>query len=191
MFFYLTYLISIVSDDDIRSLFVEDNLAAKEVELLGQEGRQYLVVTFDTVKEANKAIGIINGKRVNFSSKPLNCRYYQDKQNKNTNNNDDSDNDGGIVVVKKSSADHPANKGNRVRISNLPWDINEDELENIFNSVGKVINSSIIKTTSGKSTGVATVTFAQPRQAEKAVSEFDGALINNREINVTVVKGGE
>lgn len=170
---------------------MEDNIAAKEVELLGAEGRQYLVVTFDTVKEATKAINTINGKKVDFAARPLNARFFQDKQkNKNT-TNDDDDNSGGIVVVKKSSSEHPANKGNRVRVSNLPWDLNEDEVEQIFSSVGKVTNCSLITTTSGKSTGVATITFVRPQMAEKAVEEFNGALVNKREINVTLIKGGE
>lgn len=91
---------------------------------------------------------------------------------------------GAITVVKRTSAEHPANAPKQlagIKVSGLPGDLKDEELQQIFASVGRILSSKAL----GRS-HVGFVVFDRPASVTKAIKEFDGALINGREITVEV-----
>ena len=81
---------------------------------------------------------------------------------------------GEVTVVKQ-----PA--GPAVAVAGLPFDITADELRGIFSSVGAT--HAVMTSARG---GAGSVTFRSPAQAERAATEFNGALVNGRAIAVRV-----
>lgn len=79
---------------------------------------------------------------------------------------------GTVTVVKPVT-------GPAATVSGLPLDITSDELRGIFASVGAT-HASV----SGRGVGV--VGFRAAGQADRAVAEFNGALVNGRAISVRV-----
>lgn len=81
---------------------------------------------------------------------------------------------GEVTVIKQ-----PA--GPAVAVSGLPFDITADELRGIFASVG-----STQAVLAGGRGGAGSVFFRSPAQAERAATEFNGALVNGRAIAVRI-----
>jgi hypothetical protein len=174
-----------VSDSEISSLFTEDFIRVKEVELFGSSGRQYLVASFERYEEAEAAVNALGGKRVPFASRPLVARPYEERDAAAAADAKVSGGAGDITVVKRTSAEHPANRADtKVNVFNLPYDLAEGEMRQVFQSVGRVTFVYLEKRADGKSLGKGHVVFADGRSADKAVAELHGALVNGREIRV-------
>lgn len=70
-------------------------------------------------------------------------------------------------------------------IGNLPYDLEEDELRELFEEYGEVSSVKIIiDRGSGRSKGFAFVEMSNDQQAMKAMDELDGAEIDGRAIAV-------
>ena len=66
------------------------------------------------------------------------------------------------------------NAGIKVLVKNLKFDILEDDVTELFATVGKVTKAEIVYDRSGRSKGLARVWFARKADAEKAIKEYDG-----------------
>jgi hypothetical protein len=157
---------------------------------MGNVGHQYLVATFERFEEAESAFTKLGGKRVSFASRPLVVRPYEDRGEGPAaagaaSSSSAAAGGGRVSLVKRTSAEHPANQGaTTVKLSNIPWDVTEDDLRDSFSSAGKVLDARIARLGNGRSAGWATITYSSVQAAEKAIREFDGALLNGREITV-------
>lgn len=70
-------------------------------------------------------------------------------------------------------------------IGNLPYDMEEDELRELFEEYGEISSVKIITDRdSGKSKGFGFVDMPDDQQAKKALDELDGAEIDGRSISV-------
>jgi hypothetical protein len=183
-----------VKDEDIHSLFADAFLPVREVELLeSRSGGHYLVATFDRFEHAEGAVAALAGKRTPFTRGPLGVHPYEEDGAKGGAGAAPAGRgpapaagggSGTITVVKKTSAEHPSNAGARVSVFNLPWDLTEPELQQIFAGAGRINSVHLERRADGKSAGRGTIVFARADGAARAVSEFHDALVNDRAIRV-------
>jgi len=76
-------------------------------------------------------------------------------------------------------------KSPKLRIENLHYDVSERELESLFSQIGTIADGPSIKfDKSGRSEGVAWVTYTNSSDAERAKIEFDGAPAKGQFITV-------
>ncbi|CAE6396123.1 unnamed protein product [Rhizoctonia solani] len=76
-------------------------------------------------------------------------------------------------VVNSSTGDEPA----RLLVSNLHYEVTEKDLSSIFGTIGTLLREPTIRyDRSGRSTGVANVTFAHARDAKLAQKQLDGVM---------------
>ncbi|MBU0574428.1 MAG: RNA-binding protein [Candidatus Margulisiibacteriota bacterium] len=67
-------------------------------------------------------------------------------------------------------------------VGNLPWSVNDSELENLFSQFGQVLSARVITDKfSGKSKGFGFVDM-EDADAEKAIAAMAGYKLNDREI---------
>ncbi len=72
-----------------------------------------------------------------------------------------------------------------IYVGNLNYKVNENDLEGIFEEYGTVSSVKIIMDKySGKSKGFGFVTMENGDEANKAISELNGATLENRELVV-------
>ncbi|XP_052085612.1 polyadenylate-binding protein 4-like [Mytilus californianus] len=71
-------------------------------------------------------------------------------------------------------------KFNNVYVKNFRDDMSEDELKDIFEPFGKLINVKIMSDIDGKSRGFGFVSYEEPEAAEKAVEDLNGLTIHER-----------
>jgi THO complex subunit 4 len=67
-----------------------------------------------------------------------------------------------------------------VFISNLLTNVDENDLREIFSSVGKLTKATIHYDKNGRSHGTADATFSRPQEAEQAVKEYDAAEVDGK-----------
>lgn len=86
-----------------------------------------------------------------------------------------------------SSSPRPDRKseGTNLYVSNLSYSTDEADLEAAFKQYGTVLNTKIIKDPNSKrSRGFGFVTFADAREAERAIDKMNDSEIDDRKIRV-------
>jgi len=76
------------------------------------------------------------------------------------------------------------NLGAKVRITNLNYNIMEQDLKRFLNPIGEIERISIHYDRTGRSKGVADVTFSRQSDAEKCIREFNGKTLENRDLKI-------
>lgn len=79
-----------------------------------------------------------------------------------------------------------ARGGNTVLVTNLDSAVTENDLTEIFESVGQLTSVTIDQTSAGKSKGTAEVIFARAADATRAVEEYDSAEVDQRPMYVVL-----
>ncbi|KIK52901.1 hypothetical protein GYMLUDRAFT_250880 [Collybiopsis luxurians FD-317 M1] len=75
----------------------------------------------------------------------------------------------------------PAASGSKILLSQLPLDVGEREVEELFKkTVGPLKESFLIYNSQGKSKGMAVVTFQRPGDAVTAKNKYDGKYVDGR-----------
>ncbi|GAU50596.1 hypothetical protein TSUD_186680 [Trifolium subterraneum] len=108
--------------------------------------------------------------------------------------------DGRLLTVNKAAprgAPRPerpprtfdSGSGLRVYVGNLPWDVDNSSLEQLFSEHGKVENARVISDRdTGRSRGFGFVTMASVDDVNEAIAALDGQELNGRPIKVNVAE---
>lgn len=81
---------------------------------------------------------------------------------------------------------------NKLYVGNLPYDISEDDLREMFSKAGSVTKVDLIKDRdTGRSKGFAFVEMGSQSEAEEAIKQFNGATLGNRELKVNIARPRE
>lgn len=76
---------------------------------------------------------------------------------------------------------------NKLFVRNLSWSVTENQLFQLFNQTGNVISVKIpTRREDGKPRGFAFVEMSSDEEAEKAIQDFNGSLLDTREIAVSL-----
>jgi RNA recognition motif-containing protein len=79
-----------------------------------------------------------------------------------------------------------------IYISNLSFNVTDDDLRDYFAEYGEVSSAKVIMDKfTGKSRGFAFVEMSDDDAAKKAIEELDGATVDGRVIGVSVAKPRE
>jgi RNA recognition motif-containing protein len=72
----------------------------------------------------------------------------------------------------------------KIYIGNLPYQINEDSLREVFAAIGEVQSVRIITDETGRSKGFGFVEMTSDEDADKAISSLNGTSLKGRNIIV-------
>lgn len=65
----------------------------------------------------------------------------------------------------------------RIYVGNIPWDVDDSRLEQVFSEYGKVIDSRVVyDRESGRSRGFAFVTMSAQQEMDDAIAGLDGQV---------------
>ncbi len=80
----------------------------------------------------------------------------------------------------------------KLYVGNLSYETTEDELRSLFTQVGTVNEVALIKDReTGSSKGFAFVTMNSQEEANKAIEQFNGRSLGNRELTVNIARPRE
>ncbi|KAI5776834.1 hypothetical protein EDC01DRAFT_761515 [Geopyxis carbonaria] len=99
----------------------------------------------------------------------------------------------GASVPPNEFTDHATSGGERsniiyVRNFKLPWSTSNDDLVELFNTIGKVERAEIQYEPSGRSRGTGVVQFDTAENAETAIAKFSGYLYGGRPLGLSYVR---
>jgi RNA recognition motif-containing protein len=69
-------------------------------------------------------------------------------------------------------------KGSKIRVTNIHYDLTEDDLSELFQRIGPVSRLQLRYDRAGRSEGTAYVTYERKEDAQQAIKDFDGANAN-------------
>ncbi|KAJ8957997.1 hypothetical protein NQ318_001999 [Aromia moschata] len=116
-------------------------------------------VKYSTPEDAAKAIDILNG--FNFRNKRLKVSY--------------------------SRPPGTDMKDSNLYITNLPKDVTEQDVENLFKDYGEIVQRTVLKDKiTGLPRGVAFVRFSKGEEAQAAIANLDGKLLDNAMLPLSV-----
>ncbi|XP_018577087.1 sex-lethal homolog isoform X2 [Anoplophora glabripennis] len=116
-------------------------------------------VKYSTVEEAAKAIEVLNG--FNFRNKRLKVSY--------------------------SRPPGTDMKDSNLYITNLPKDVTEQDVDNLFKDFGEIVQRTVLKDKiTGLPRGVAFVRFSKGEEAQAAIANLDGKLLQNAMLPLSV-----
>lgn len=79
-----------------------------------------------------------------------------------------------------------------IYVSNLSFNIQDEELKKFFTPFGEVTSAKVITDReSGRSRGFGFVEMSDEAASKKAIAELDGTSVDNRTISVSVAKPKE
>ncbi|KAL8111572.1 hypothetical protein AgCh_019330 [Apium graveolens] len=128
--------------------------------------RGFGFVTMQTVEEAERAVHMFGGYELNDR----------------------------LLTVNKASPrgtrpERVFSPPNRIYVGNLPWEVDDAALKEIFSKHGKVLNARVVRDReSNRSKGFGFVTMSSKSELNDAISNLDNQNLNGRPIVVSVAE---
>lgn len=79
-------------------------------------------------------------------------------------------------------------RGPIIYVRNLPWSTSNEDLVELFTTIGKVERAEIQYEPNGRSRGTGVVEFDSPENAETAIAKFTGYQYGGRPLGLTFVR---
>lgn len=134
-------------------------------------------------------------RRGRKSQMKRNTTPYQKNSNENNNNNNRkmnknnnqfNSNKKGSILSRLGKQPMKQTPGIKILVKNLKYDILEDDVRELFGTVGEVTKAEIVYDRSGRSTGVARVWFAKKIDAEKSIKQYDGRTLDGQAMQISL-----
>jgi len=78
---------------------------------------------------------------------------------------------------------------NKLFVGSLPWSVDDAQLAELFSEHGSVVSARVITDRdTGRSRGFGFVEFADEATAAAAMQALDGAMVEGRNISVSIAK---
>jgi len=95
--------------------------------------------------------------------------------------------DHGSRHTESTSASSSASGATIVRVSNLDFNVDENDLRDLFAGIGALKKCTLFYNREGKSTGQGEVVFVTTDDAKKAFEEYNNAMLDNRELRLKLM----
>jgi nucleolin len=133
------------------------------------QSRGFGFVTMSTVEEAEKAVEM-------FNRYELNGRYL-------------TVNKAAPRGSRPESAPRSSGPVFRIYVGNLPWQVDDSRLEQVFSEHGKVVEARVVSDReTGRSRGFGFVTMSSETEVNDAIAALDGQSLDGRSIRVNVAE---
>lgn len=136
------------------------------------QSRGFGFVTMSTVEEAEKAVEMLN--RYEIGGRYLTVNKAAPR---------------GSRPERTERTPQMTGPSYRVYVGNLPWDVDDVRLEQLFSEHGKVVNARVVyDRESGRSRGFGFVTMSCESDVNDAIENLDGQSMGGRALRVNVAE---
>lgn len=165
---------------DLKDLFRDAGNVTRADILIGLDGRPKGsgIVAFETAQDAQEAITKFNGYE--WHGRPLEVREDRFFKAAST-NNDDKNSD----FTKGTTGD--GSPSAKIYVDNLPWATTNEDLVELFQTVGPVTRAEIKYLSNGRAQGAGVVEFENADDAATSIEKFNGYNYGNRDLVISYV----
>ncbi|KAJ0765851.1 putative RNA recognition motif domain, nucleotide-binding alpha-beta plait domain superfamily [Helianthus annuus] len=136
------------------------------------QSRGFGFVTMSTVEEAEKAVEMLH--RYELGGRYLTVNKAAPR---------------GSRPERTERSPQSSGPSYRVYVGNLPWDVDDVRLEQVFSEHGKVVSARVVyDRESGRSRGFGFVTMSSESELNDAIENLDGQSLGGRAIRVNVAE---
>lgn len=136
--------------------------------------RGFAFVTMNSVEDAERAIGQLDGSEV--AGRSIKVNFPAPKSSTERPRRD-------FERRAPSSRDNP----NKLYIGNLSWGMDDESLQELFSEFGRVTDAKVVMDReTGRSRGFGFVTLSNANEVNEAVSALDGVEVDGRTIRVSL-----
>ncbi|KAL4566638.1 hypothetical protein LXL04_030758 [Taraxacum kok-saghyz] len=136
------------------------------------QSRGFGFVTMSTVEEADKAVEMLH--RYELGGRYLTVNKAAPR---------------GSRPERTERSPQMSGPSYRVYVGNLPWDVDDVRLEQLFSEHGKVVNARVVQDReTGRSRGFGFVTMSSESEVNDAIENLDGQSMGGRAIRVNVAE---
>lgn len=136
------------------------------------QSRGFGFVTMSTVEEAEKAVEMLH--RYELGGRYLTVNKAAPR---------------GSRPERVERSPQSSGPSYRVYVGNLPWDVDDVRLEQVFSEHGKVVSARVVyDRESGRSRGFGFVTMSSESELNDAIENLDGQSLGGRAIRVNVAE---
>ncbi|CAM8924021.1 unnamed protein product [Rhodiola kirilowii] len=137
------------------------------------QSKGFAFVTMSTVGEAEKAVEMFNGYDLNGRLLTVSKAAPKGAARPER-------------ITRVFDTEHTAP---RIYVGNLPWQVDNERLEQIFSEHGKVVEARIVyDRETGRSRGFGFVTLSTESEVQNAIGALDGQSLEGRSIKVNVAE---
>ncbi|KAK7330567.1 hypothetical protein VNO77_24762 [Canavalia gladiata] len=134
--------------------------------------RGFGFVTMSTIEEVEKAVQMFNGYELDGRLLTVNKAAPR-----------------GMRPERSERSPRAFGSASRIYVGNLPWDVDNARLEQIFSEHGKVENAWVVyDRETGRSRGFGFVTMSSETDMNDAIAALDGQSLDGRAIRVNVAE---
>ncbi|XP_077226563.1 28 kDa ribonucleoprotein, chloroplastic-like [Tasmannia lanceolata] len=134
------------------------------------QSRGFGFVTMSTIDEAEKAVEIFH--RYDVNGRLLNVNKAAPRGSR----------------VERSPREFESSSL-RIYVGNLPWQVDDARLEEVFSEHGKVVDARVVSDReTGRSRGFGFVTMSMRTESDDAIAALDGQILDGRAIRVNVAE---
>ncbi|KAI9908167.1 hypothetical protein PsorP6_016107 [Peronosclerospora sorghi] len=91
---------------------------------------------------------------------------------------------GNLSILSRLGGKESTSLGTKILVKNLKFDILEEEVRELFGTVGEVSKAEIVYDRSGRSKGIARVWFTRRSDADKAIKQYDGRTLDGQPMQI-------
>jgi RNA recognition motif-containing protein len=137
------------------------------------QSRGFAFVTMSTVEEAEKAVDLFSGYELKGRSLTVNKAAPRGTR-------------------PERSPPRNFDSANRIYVGNLPWDVDDERLKQVFSEHGTVVDVRVVcDRESGRSRGFGFVTMSNVSEVNDAIASLDGQSMGGRPLKVNVAQERE
>ncbi|KAI8812071.1 hypothetical protein BJ742DRAFT_794725 [Cladochytrium replicatum] len=137
-------------------------------------------VTMGSVEEARKAVALLNGHE-------WNGRRIEVREDRNFVEGGQADNTSGSTHASQGGivgSNGGSTAGRALFVGNLPFNVQWQELKDLFRQAGNVQRADVVQDATGRSRGYGQVQMSTVEEAQKAIQLFNGHDLQGRAIEV-------
>ena len=177
------------TEEQLRALAAEFGTVSSlcvPMEAEGKRARGFAFVAYDTADAATAAVDGLNGREAG-SGAPEGQRLFAGRAMKK----EERANQLRCLAETKKREAAKRHQGVNLYVKNLEDDMTEEALRAEFAKYGPISSAKIMTSESGLSRGFGFVCFASPDDANKAVTEMNGRVVNKKPLYVALAQRKE
>lgn len=174
---YIKHVLPSVDRDEIEKFFSKFGGITSAAAKKDNKGRMFAFCNFETHDHALQAIEALHDKPVDGLTNPGEGLYIQRAQSRSER-----------LIELRAKYMQRQGLGNNLYVRNFDISFTDENLRELFKGFGEIQSCRVMKDEKGAPRGFGFVSFSNPEQANQALREMNGRMLNGKPLIVNIAQ---